>query len=130
MSTQHIFFYGTLMCPKVYEAITGKPLEAENATLNDFKIYSLQNRVYPGIIPSINSEVKGLLAKVDQAILDRLDYFEGEEYTRTLVEVIDTKKQLMKAWTYILKESHYSLAQVEGWDYKEFVEIHLENYLR
>ena len=129
MSPQHLFFYGTLMCPEVYEAITGKPLEAESATLSHFKIYSLQNRVYPGIIPSQDSEVKGLVTIADQETLDRLDYFEGEEYTRTLVEVIDTKKQLMKAWTYILKVSHYSLAQEEGWDYEKFVKVHLENYL-
>jgi len=129
MSTQHIFFYGTLMCPEVYEAISGKPLEAKPATLSQFKIYSLQNRVYPGIIPSRDSEVKGLVTKVDQETLDRLDYFEGEVYIRTLVEVTDTKKQLMKAWTYVLKESHYSLAQEEVWDYEKFVKTDLKDYL-
>ena len=53
------------MCPKVYKAITGKPLVAESATLNHFKIYGLHDRVYPGIIPSKDSEVKGLITKVD-----------------------------------------------------------------
>ena len=129
MSTQHIFFYGTLMCPEVYEAITEKPLEAENATLNHFKIYSLQNRVYPGIIPSKDSEVKGLVTKVDQKTLDRLDYFEGEEYHRTLVEIFDFRGLTCKAWAYVLKENHQSLAEVEGWDYENFLKVHLENYL-
>ncbi|MEQ6119906.1 gamma-glutamylcyclotransferase family protein [Reichenbachiella sp. MALMAid0571] len=129
MSTQYIFFYGTLMCAEVYEAITGKPLVAENATLSDFKIYSLQNRAYPGIIPSKDSEVRGLVTKVGQETLDRLDCFEGEEYHRTLVEVTSTTGNIIKSWAYVLKESHRSLAEMEGWDYEKFLKVHLENYL-
>ncbi len=129
MSTQHIFFYGTLMCSEVYEAITGKPLETKPATLCHFKIYSLQNRVYPGIIPSRDSEVKGQLASVDNKTLDLLDDFEGEEYTRTLVEATSSTGNIIKSWAYVLKESHHSLAEAEGWDYEKFLKVHLENYL-
>lgn len=129
MSVQHIFFYGTLMCPDVYQAVTGRELIAQKASLKNYRIYSLKNRVYPGIVPFDGAKVCGLMTKVDLETIARLDQFEGGEYDRTLVEVDDSQRYHMQAWVYVLKQSYYSIKEKEGWDYQNFLRVHLRNYL-
>lgn len=129
MSVQHIFFYGTLMCPDVYQAVTRRELIAEKASLKDYRIYSLKNRVYPGIVPFDGSEVRGLIIKVDAKTIERLDQFEGSEYERVAVNISDESDNKLTGWAYVLRDDSYHILASAGWDFQNFLENDLANYL-
>ncbi|MDP4678782.1 MAG: gamma-glutamylcyclotransferase [Cyclobacteriaceae bacterium] len=128
MSTQYIFFYGTLMCPEVYSAVAGQSLVSEPAVLKGYQIYSLKDRVYPGIKTDLNAEVTGVISKVDSNTLDKLDWFEGSEYERKYVKLrVDVKNQF-EAWVYVLKETNHYLIDNEGWSYESFLKNNIKYY--
>ncbi|MFY0651281.1 MAG: gamma-glutamylcyclotransferase [Cyclobacteriaceae bacterium] len=129
MKPQYIFFYGTLMNPDVYRAVTGKELIAEDARLEGYQIYTLKERVYPGIMPSPSASVMGFFKKIVESELDRLDWFEGNEYERRIVKIIDHKEHKLASWVYVLKEECQDILDGEGWDYEFFASNHLKDYL-
>lgn len=129
MVPQHIFFYGTLMSPQVYSAVTGEPLISEAALLENYQIYSLKDRVYPGIKFVLNEAVSGVISKVDDNTLDNLDWFEGAEYERIEVEVKLGSGELMECFCYILKSNYLHIIDHEEWDFQHFLGVNLEDYL-
>ena len=126
----HIFFYGTLMCPQVYQAVTEEQLVAQPAVLKGYQVFSLKNRVYPGIIHEATSEVPGLLVKVNDQLIRRLDYFEGSEYERKALSVFSNQNKSIEAWVYVLKDSHLHILDTPTWNYDHFLQSNLEEYLR
>ena len=129
MAIQHIFFYGTLMCPQVYSAVTRQPLISESAFLEGYQIYSLKDRVYPGIKSATKAVVKGVVSIADEKILDNLVWFEGSEYERKVVEVKLESGELIKCFCYILKNTHHHIIDSKEWDFQHFLDVNLEDYL-
>lgn len=126
---QHVFFYGTLMSPEVYSAVTGQKLIVRTASLEGYEIFSLKNRVYPGIKPVPNATIDGIVSKVDSQTLDRLDWFEGSEYEREEVEVKLDSGERIKCFCYILKDNQHHIIDHKEWEFQHFLEVNLENYL-
>ena len=100
------------MCPQVYSAVTRQPLISESAFLEGYQIYSLKDRVYPGIKSATKAVVKGVVSIADEKILDNLDWFEGSEYERKVVEVKLESGELIKCFCYILKNTHHHIIVV------------------
>ena len=117
------------MCPQVFSAVTGQPLVSESVLLQDYQIYSLKNRVYPGIKSATNAAVNGLVSKVDKNTLDNLDWFEGSEYERKEVEIKLDSGELVECFCYILKSTHHHIIDHEEWDFQHFLDVNLEDYL-
>lgn len=130
MALENVFFYGTLMCPEVYLAVTGHVLKAEEATLRNYKTFSLKKRVYPGIIPFDGSVVQGLMTKVDAATITQLDQFEGREYERSAVDITGVLESDLTGWAYVLREDCYHILASAGWSFQNFLEKDLAQYLR
>ena len=96
----NIFAYGTLICPEMIYALTGKTFRSEKAVLMDFKRYKIYDngnpRAYPAIKQIEGANVEGVLwYDVDKKSFEVLDFFEGFEYIRTELEVemMDGKKE-------------------------------------
>jgi gamma-glutamylcyclotransferase (GGCT)/AIG2-like uncharacterized protein YtfP len=86
--TKPVFTYGTLMFPPVWHAVTGRFSCGVRAVLADHARHALRGRTYPGLVESLGQSVEGILYQdVDEAILQRLDAFEGAEYERVEVTV-------------------------------------------
>lgn len=117
------------MCPEVYSAVTGQILVAKSGALEGYQIYSLKDRVYPGIKSATNAVVSGLVSKADKKTLDNLDWFEGSEYERKEVEVKLDSGELVKCFCYILKSTHHHIIDHEEWDFQYFLDVSLEDYL-
>jgi hypothetical protein len=49
----HLFTYGTLMFPEVWQAVVGKEFQTLPAQLPNFQIFRVKDAVYPGIIAAI-----------------------------------------------------------------------------
>lgn len=131
------FFYGTLMHPKVLGQSPRQSKqtinETERVTDRQGHVYVptvLYNHVrlrikgldYPGMIPRAGTHVSGMLVQnLTPQEIQRLDQFEGEEYTRTdvVVQAIDGDKAY-HCQTYVWKSDLLDALETEEWDFATF----------
>ncbi|TFW07117.1 gamma-glutamylcyclotransferase [Oxalobacteraceae bacterium OM1] len=99
--TCHVFTYGSLMFPEVWERVVRGRYRSAAAELPGHARFALAGETYPGVVLQPGSVVRGVLYfDVDAADLAALDAFEGEEYQRTTVTV-DADGQCYEAGTYL-----------------------------
>lgn len=132
------FFYGTLMHPKVLgssttdfcgcvltllERVTGRQGHVYIPTvLTDHVRLRVKGLDYPGMIPRSGTNVAGMLVKgLAPGEIDRLDQFEGDEYTRTdvVVRAIDSDVT-HTCQTYIWKSNLIDALDKDEWDFATF----------
>ncbi len=108
---QKCFVYGTLMAPEVLEELIGRVPSMQTPAFlsNKYRRHPVKDFVFPGVIPSINNNktdmttvqefhmsndtVRGvLLVDLSPSDLKVFDWFEDDDYTRTLVPVYVPKK--------------------------------------
>ena len=130
-----LFVYGTLMAPSVVETLIGRLPRHSAAFLAGYRRHPVRTQRYPGIVPAADtsSVVEGVLyQELTASELQRLDWFEDDEYTRTDVRVqgssSGTKFEATQVyvWTNPLEELDVS----RDWDWDHFCAEHLEDYLR
>ena len=96
-------------------ALTVKP-----ATLHDFCRHRVRYADYPGIIKQVGHSVKGTyVAGLTHGNVQRLDYFEGSEYTREWVEFDVGEGKKMRGETYVYTAGEEMLEKME-WSYEDF----------
>jgi gamma-glutamylcyclotransferase (GGCT)/AIG2-like uncharacterized protein YtfP len=143
----HLFTYGTLMFPEVWQAVVGRQFETSPAQLPGYRICRVAGALYPGIIavdspltpdlrPLTSSSVPGLLYfNLDADSLARLDAFEGHEYIRRSVTVFckdDTCAlgRELTADTYIVPTDSAHILTPEPWTAADFLAHgHLAEFL-
>ncbi len=141
----HLFTYGTLMFPEIWQAVVGKDFKTTPAHLPSHEIYRVRNAVYPGIIaapnhsPSENgplgehsgsrpstldsrlSSVPGLLyLNLDEAALHRLDQFEDDFYQRQTITVTCGDGRELEAQAYVVPPKSRHLLTDEIWTAADF----------
>ncbi|MBY6200161.1 gamma-glutamylcyclotransferase [Maritalea mobilis] len=94
-----VFLFGTLRDAALFEAVAGQPLEAEAATLPGERAARAQDGDWPVLVPG--SGAHGLLVRVDDTALARLDFYEAIfDYVRVEVPVetadVHVKAQLWR----------------------------------
>lgn len=103
------------MYPDVFLQVSGRCPDYETALLPDFCPRRLSGRPYPGLVPCPGYQTKGLLLYgLDAACMERLDAYEGAEYTLATVEVISQGARVL-AQVYALSEAFYALLEEEVW---------------
>ncbi len=118
---QHVFTYGSLMFEPVWQRVVHGRYRSAPATLRDHRRYALGDDTYPGVVRQAGTEVAGLLYfEVDDADLQRLDAFEGDEYRRCSVMVVARLDEptMLPAQTYLFEAVHRLSA--EPWDPENF----------
>jgi gamma-glutamylcyclotransferase (GGCT)/AIG2-like uncharacterized protein YtfP len=119
----HVFTYGTLMFPEVWQAIVGREFAAVEGTAAGFAIYRVRDAVYPGISAASERErVRGVVyLDVDHASLARLDLFEGDFYVRQSVWVDCADGERRAADAYVVPAESQAVLTDERWDRAKFV---------
>lgn len=126
-----LFCYGTLRAPEVMRRVIGLLPDSLAGVLMDYACYSLVDVVYPGIVPEQHAQVAGVLYQgLNDALLAKLDAFEGEEYERERVWIDVATGERIQAWTYILQPRYYHCRAERGWSLERFLRDHLAQYLR
>ena len=72
----HLFTYGTLMFPEVWQAVVGKDFETTPAQLPGYQIFRVRDAVYPGIIatePSGSDPISETIPEVPRAEMGRAE---------------------------------------------------------
>jgi gamma-glutamylcyclotransferase (GGCT)/AIG2-like uncharacterized protein YtfP len=98
----HIFTYGSLMFPEIWQRVVRGNYRSATATLPGFARYALADDTYPGMVAQAEAVVEGLLYyDVAPPDLAALDAFEGREYRREKVNVVIESGETVIACTYI-----------------------------
>lgn len=98
----HIFTYGSLMFPEIWQRVVRGNCRSATATLPGFARYALADDTYPGMVAQAEASVEGVLYyDVAPQDLAALDAFEGNEYRREDVNVVIESGESVIACTYI-----------------------------
>lgn len=125
----HLFTYGTLMHPLVWNAVVERAYESKPFTIYNYCRRSLKERAYPALIHEQDKEVRGLLyLDIDDDDLLKIDAFEGSEYRRipVLETTVDSEVQIN---TYLFTGDSSILLE-KDWDLDQFILSGLENFTK
>jgi gamma-glutamylcyclotransferase (GGCT)/AIG2-like uncharacterized protein YtfP len=128
----HVFTYGTLMFPEVWQAVVGKRFTTVEGIARGFAIYRVRDAVFPGIIAAEGNEVSGVVyLDVDDASLARLDRFEDDFYRRVAVSIDCHDGQARLADAYVVPAENRGILSEQVWCREEFLSSGgLEYFLR
>lgn len=126
----HLFTYGSLVVPDLMRVVTGGEHRHAAASLAGFERFLLQGRVYPGIVACAGGATPGrVYFDLGDAALDRLDYYESDEYVRERVEVVLESRERISAFAYVIPPAQRHLVSDRRWDEAAFMAHHLEDFL-
>lgn len=77
----NLFFYGTLRCLPLLEAVLGRDIgdiTAKNAKLSGFRVRAVQEGPFPALVAESDGQAEGLLvSNLSDEDISRLDFYEG-----------------------------------------------------
>jgi gamma-glutamylcyclotransferase (GGCT)/AIG2-like uncharacterized protein YtfP len=119
----HIFTYGTLMFPEVWQAVAGSTFASVAGTLRGYAAFRVRDAVFPGILRTDDETVvHGVLyLDVDDAAIVRLDQFEDDFYQRQSVDIECSDGQLRTADTYVVPAKNRPVLTEELWTREVFI---------
>jgi gamma-glutamylcyclotransferase (GGCT)/AIG2-like uncharacterized protein YtfP len=129
----HVFTYGTLMFPEVWQAVVGRQFEAVEGTAAGFANYRVVDAVFPGIVKADDQDVvRGVVyLDVDEQSLTRLDLFEDDFYERQSLWVDCADGQRRAADAYVVPPQNRHVLTDERWLRADFVASGgLEHFIR
>jgi gamma-glutamylcyclotransferase (GGCT)/AIG2-like uncharacterized protein YtfP len=119
----HVFTYGTLMFPAVWQAVVGRSFETVEGTAAGFEVFRVQDAVFPGIIAGTGAYVvRGVVyLDVDSSSLERLDRFEDDFYERRAlpIDCNDGRKRMAEA--YVVPPEKRNVLTSEPWSREAFL---------
>jgi gamma-glutamylcyclotransferase (GGCT)/AIG2-like uncharacterized protein YtfP len=127
----HLFTYGTLVFPEVWQRIAVREADAEPASLTGFAIYRVRDAVFPGIVHAEPTDVvAGVLYRdLDDDTLFELDAYESDFYQRETVAVVTKAGDTVECQVYVIPEKRRDVLTDESWNAEWFAEHKLEKYL-
>jgi gamma-glutamylcyclotransferase (GGCT)/AIG2-like uncharacterized protein YtfP len=119
----HVFTYGTLMFPKVWQAVVGRSFATVEGEARGFAIYRVRDAVFPGILAQGHDDfVRGVVyLDVDDASLARLDRFEDDFYQREALSITCDDGQQRSAEAYVVPAQNRAVLTAETWQPDAFV---------
>jgi gamma-glutamylcyclotransferase (GGCT)/AIG2-like uncharacterized protein YtfP len=128
---RHLFAYGTLMCNDIMAEISESHLSHISATLRGYRRICVKGEHYPALVPDVEGCVEGVVyLNVPGSAWARLDRFEGEMYSREIVQVERNDGLNMPAETYVARDEFMDdLVEIE-WDFADFLRKYKESFCR
>ena len=124
----HVFAYGTLQLEEIVHRLCGKTFKSSPAKLFSYRRQQVKGCDYPAILPSENHLVDGtLIFDVDDLSMQKLIYFEGDEY-KMVDEVVQSGNKKVKAKVFVWKNSPRLLSK-NDWNLEQFKKESLYGYL-
>jgi gamma-glutamylcyclotransferase (GGCT)/AIG2-like uncharacterized protein YtfP len=119
----HVFTYGTLMFPEVWQAVVGRSFTTIRGHSAGYQILRVRDALYPGIIVGRSADsVRGVVyLDVDDESVVRLDRFESDFYQRLPIVVACDDGQDCEAQAYIVPADERDVLTTEQWNGDDFV---------
>jgi len=120
----HLFTYGTLMFPEVWQAVVGRPFATIAGKVSGYALYRVRDAAFPGMIATTTgAPVAGIVyLDLDDETVERLDRFEDTFYERHTVSVACDDGRLREAATYLVPEERRAELTDEPWTCQAFAE--------
>jgi gamma-glutamylcyclotransferase (GGCT)/AIG2-like uncharacterized protein YtfP len=120
--TKNFFAYGTLMCDEIMAEVSGVRPRPVRATLRGYRRLRVKAEPYPAVVPNTDYRVDGIVYQnVPPPAWDRLDRFEGEIYSREIVQVRLGCGSVVRAATYVLRPQFRGCLDEAEWDFSVFL---------
>lgn len=117
----HLFAYGTLRHPRIWNSVVEGSYERVDAILSGYSLRRVQHAEYPGLVENKISVVEGVVyMDVTPEDAERLDEFEGEEYIRIRVTVQTAGAESLSCQAYLYKPEYRHNLENIPWDYETF----------
>lgn len=128
----HLFAYGTLMFPEIWNGVVERRFATREATLPGFAVYRVVDGVYPVMVEAeAGARVEGVVyLDVDDRSLAKLDDYESELYERRQVEVVAEGGDTLACQAYVLPGTRRQFASDHPWDREWFRREAMAEYLR
>ena len=128
----HLFTYGTLVFPEVWQRFALREAATERATLWGYAIYRVKNAIFPGIVCAGEEDyVAGVLYRdLDDDTIFELDAYESDFYQRLAVRVVTEEGEAVECQVYHVPDSRRDMLTDEPWDSQWFAEHKLAKYLK
>jgi gamma-glutamylcyclotransferase (GGCT)/AIG2-like uncharacterized protein YtfP len=127
--TSRVFAYGTLLVPRVVEALLGREPPGRPASLQGFARGVVRGRSYPAMAARPGARTEGRVYEgITRRELGLLDRFEGERYLRRRVRVELDHGEMLPALTYVLRPRELHALIRRPWDVERFANRHLSVY--
>lgn len=105
--SSHVFTYGSLMFPQVWERVVRGRYRSAPAGVHGHVRYALAGETYPGMIAHPVGTVEGVVYfDVDADDIAALDAFEGTEYARHALQAQLAGGESIPVHTYIYLLPH------------------------
>ena len=119
----HVFTYGTLTFPEVWQAVVGRMFETVAGTAPGFEVFRVVDAVFPGIAAGTGvCSVPGVVyLDVDSNSAARLDRFEDEFYERRAIAIDCSDGQRRMAEAYVVPPAHQQVLTNEPWTRESFL---------
>jgi DNA-3-methyladenine glycosylase I len=118
----HLFAYGSLMCDAIMARVAGALPARSAGVLENFRRHPVQGELYPAIVPHPGGRVPGVVYHdLGAEGWQRLDRFEGPQYTRRRVRVRLESGERLEAQTYVAKAPLRRRLEPGDWDYARFL---------
>lgn len=128
---EHLFAYGTLMHPLIFQRVTGFERDAQAATVWGYRRGAVRGVDFPAIIESANSKVQGVVFRdLPAACWSRLDHYEGELYRRVSCRILLQDSGSLRAQAYLLEPAYLHRLDDKDWDARRFLHTGWRRYLK
>lgn len=128
---RNLFAYGTLMCDGIIAEVAGMHLSSSPGRLCGYRRLCVKNEHYPALVPDGAGCVDGVVyLEIPREVWDRLDQFEGEMYSREVVEVRLVDGLAVRAATYVARDEFRGRLENTEWDFEMFLRKYKESFRR
>lgn len=126
----NVFVYGPLMLREVIGAVAGCEPVRRSGELHGYRQLRLLEQSQAGLIPFPDSATEGVLYMgVEEAILRRMDEFQGELFQRGEVNIQTDDGEWVEAETHLFRLRERKRLSAKPWDEDEFRKKHLKKAL-
>jgi hypothetical protein len=129
-----LFVFGSLMDRQVLELVSGlsaKMLSMQDATARGFRQCEVVEESYPVLVADDTEDCRGLLiGGLTPQALDRILFFEGDEYQLEPVNVVREERGMDKIEpAYYFRDTGGYSVKSESWDYDKWRSQHKRAFL-
>ena len=127
---ENLFVYGTLLYDEVWNEVVGHKREKQSAKAFGWARYYVNNKLYPGLISSLDCVVDGMLITgLTNQEWSKLDKFEDDLYIRKLIDITLENNTTIQSYAYIVEQANCKYLSSIPWEPKKFKQLELKKFL-
>ena len=126
----NLFIYGTLLHEPIRKSLTSYDYPGEYGRLQGYAAKKVKGQSYPGLTAAPGACTRGMiLFNVTPEDMQRLKDFEGAEYVLAQVKILRSNNEAIDCQAFLFHPGLLSRLSDEDWDFREFLNKDMEDFL-